>query len=127
MAFLVDSNIIIYSYNTEYAYLRDIIVSPSCSISEISRVEVLGYHGLKNDEEEYFQDIFNYVPVIFPSQPIFDQAIELRKQYNLKLGDSLIAATALINGLTIYTRNLIDFAKVEGLKSVNPILIKTGQ
>jgi predicted nucleic acid-binding protein len=127
MDFLIDSNIIIYSYYPEYAYLRDIIVDQSSNISEISRLEVLGYHGLKQNEEIYFHDVFNFVTVIFPSQQIFDKAIQIRRQYNLKLGDSLIAATALISDLTIYTRNLNDFERIPDLKSINPIIIKTDQ
>lgn len=121
MVFLLDSNVIIYSYSSEYEYLRELVINESCTVSEISRVEVLGYHGLKKEEEKYFKDIFEYVPVILPDQDIFDRAIEIRKKYNLKLGDSLIAATASIHGLEIYTRNLSDFERVKGLKCVNPI------
>lgn len=50
MAFLLDSNLIIYSYSNEYEYLRDLIIDGSCIVSEISRVEVLGYHALKKEE-----------------------------------------------------------------------------
>jgi predicted nucleic acid-binding protein len=84
-------------------------------------VEVLGYHDLKNDERRYFDDIFSFVPIILPSPVIFDKAIEIRASYRLKLGDSIIAATALIHDLTLYTRNVSDFEKIAGLKMVNPI------
>jgi predicted nucleic acid-binding protein len=121
MAFLLDSNIIIYSYSNEYEYLRELIINESCVLSEISRVEVLGYHSLKEAEQKYFEYVFDYAPVIIPDQDIFDRAIVIRKKYNLKLGDSLIAATALVNSLEIYTRNLTDFERVDGLKCINPI------
>ncbi|MCW5912134.1 MAG: hypothetical protein KIT62_13760 [Cyclobacteriaceae bacterium] len=71
MAFLVDSNIIIYSYSSDYEYLRKLILDESCTVSEISRVEVLGYHTLKQEEEKYFKDVFNYVPLILPSKVCF--------------------------------------------------------
>jgi len=121
MAFLLDSNLIIYSYSNEYEYLRKFIIDGSSAVSEISRVEVLGYHALKTDEEEYFKDVFEYLPIILPDQDIFNKAIEIRKKYNLKLGDSLIAATALIHDLEIYTRNLNDFERVKKLKCINPM------
>jgi len=121
MAFLVDSNIIIYSYLDKYQYLRKLIVDESASISEISRIEVLGYHKLTADEENYFLDIFDLVVINIPSKEVFDKAIQLRKMYNLKLGDSLIASTAIIHELTLYTRNIADFEKVTGLKCINPI------
>lgn len=119
---LIDSNIIVYSYLPQYQYLRDIFVKESVFISEISRIEVLGYHKLTKDEEIYFKDIFHFIPVILPSPPVFDAAINIRKMYNLKLGDSLIASTALVHGLTIYSRNLKDFERVTDINCVNPIL-----
>lgn len=121
MQFLIDSNIIIYSYSNEYTYLREIITSELAAVSEISRVEVLGYHKLNPDEEKYFQDIFSFVPGIDLSKEILERAIKLRKQYQLKLGDSLIAATALVHHLTFYTRNTNDFEKIRGLRYINPI------
>jgi len=123
MSQLIDSNIIIYSYSEKYSYLRDIIISETAFVSEISRIEVLGYHKLTSDEERYFKDVFDFLPLVFPSQQIFNQALLVRKQYNLKLGDSIIAATALLNELTIYTRNIDDFKKVEGLTCINPIQV----
>ena len=109
MAFLIDSNIVIYSYLDKYQYLRKLIIDESARVSEISRIEVLGYHKLTTDEEKYFLDIFNFVTVVIPSKEIFDKAIQLRKLHNLKLGDSLIASTAIIHDLTLYTRNVDDF------------------
>lgn len=44
---IIDSNILIYSYSEEYKYLRELIWSEGVFASEISRLEVLGYHGLK--------------------------------------------------------------------------------
>lgn len=120
--FLIDSNIIIYSYSNQYEYLRSLFFKESAFVSEITRVEVLGYHKLTNEEESYFQDIFNFLPVISPSLQIFYTSITIKKTYNLKLGDSIIAATALINGLSIYTRNLSDFKKITSLKCTDPII-----
>ena len=121
MASLIDSNIIIYSYLNDYQYLREIITEESTNISEISRVEILGFHHLNADEENYFNDVFNLVNIISPTQEIFDKAIQIRKQYNMKLGDSLIAATALISKLSLLTRNITDFEKITGLKCINPV------
>jgi toxin FitB len=120
--FLIDSNIILYSYLPQYDYLKNIFLQESIFVSEISRVEVLGYHKLTKDEEAYLKDVFDIIPSIFPSQQVFDTAIDVRKKYNLKLGDSIIAATAMVHELTIYSRNLKDFEKIPQLKFVNPIV-----
>ncbi len=119
--YLIDSNIIVYSYLPQHEYLRELFIKDSIYVSEISRLEVLGYHKLTANEEIYFKDIFNLIPVIFPSQQVFDSAIGIRQSYNLKLGDSLIAATALVHGLSIYTRNLSDFEKANVVNCNNPM------
>ena len=120
--FLVDSNIIIYSFFLEHAYLRSLIVTDGTYVSEISRVEVLDYHKLSPKEEIYFRKLFSLVPIIAPSQVIFDTAIEIRKKHNSNLGDSIIGATALSHGLSIYSRNLKDFEKINNIICVNPVL-----
>jgi len=120
--YLIDSNIIIYSYSEEFQYLREIISGDNVYTSEISKVEVLGYHKIKHNEDIYFRDIFDFLPTLLPDQNIFDRAIKIRKAFNLKLGDSIIAATAMEYDLSIYTRNLSDFERVEGLNCINPII-----
>jgi len=120
--YIIDSNIIIYSYQEEFKYLRNIIANDNAFVSEISRVEVLGYHKLSYDEGLYFQELFEFMPMILPGKRTFDKAIEIRRKYNLKLGDSIIAATAMEYQLSIYTRNLEDFERVIDLKCSNPVI-----
>jgi len=121
MAFLLDSNIVIYSYKAEFRYLRNLVADSAACISEISRVEILGYHQLKADEEKYYHEMFDFINIIDTSKEIFDKAIEVRRQFNLKLGDSIIAATAIIYGLDLYTRNMGDFLKIQSLPCIDPI------
>jgi hypothetical protein len=49
------------------------------------------------------------------------EAIRLRQSRSIKLGDSIIAATALCHGLTLATRNTADFDWIDGLKLLNPV------
>jgi len=51
------------------------------------------------------------------------KAIEIRKTHKTKLPDAIIAATALVNELTIITRNTKDFDKIERLEVLNPYYI----
>jgi predicted nucleic acid-binding protein len=47
-------------------------------------------------------------------------AIQLRRRQTIRLGDAIIAATALEHALSLVTRNTDDFQWIEGLTLVNP-------
>ncbi len=117
---IIDSNIIIYSIEPEYEYLRTLVKDASNYVSAVSRVEVLGF-PLTTAEEIYFQNIFTVLQTIPVSDEVLEKAIELRRSYRLKLGDSLIAASALLFDLELQTRNVADFKKIPNLKLHNPI------
>lgn len=54
------------------------------------------------------------------STEVADVCISLRKKYKTKLPDAIIAATALVTGLTLITRNVNDFKDIKDLKVLNP-------
>jgi predicted nucleic acid-binding protein len=118
---LIDSNILIYSSKEEYAYLRDVIISDKTCFSEVSKLEVLGYHRITDFEKEYFTKVFSLSPIFQISSNVIDLAISIRKQYNLGLADAIIGATGLLFDLTILTRNIKDFEKIVGLNVKNPV------
>ena len=47
---------------------------------------------------------------------IADEAGRLRSEVGIRLPDALIAATALVHGVAVDSRNLSDFRKVPGLR-----------
>lgn len=47
---------------------------------------------------------------------VADRAGLVRGETGVRLPDALIAATALIHGLTVHTRNLRDFQRIPGLR-----------
>lgn len=118
---LLDSNILIYSYQKAYRYLKNLVLDPSNSVSEISRLEVLGFHKLSEEERNYLESVFFILNTIPINKEVIDKAIELRKKYKIKSNDSIVAATALLNDLELFTRNTSDFENIEGLKIKNPI------
>ena len=118
---LLDSNIIIYSAKEEYSYLRHIHKEDNVFISEITRLEVLGFHRILSDQEKYFKSVFSVITLIPISTEIIDDAIKFRKSYNLSVGDSIISATAKLYKLKLYTNNESDFTGIKGLKIYNPL------
>ncbi len=118
---LLDSNAIIYSIKPEFDGLRQLITKYNPAISAISYVEVLGYHKLNAADKEDFVEFFEASRIISVSQSILEQAVALRQQRRMSLGDSIIAATALLNGLTLVTANIADFGWIEKIKLMNPL------
>ena len=119
---ILDSNILIYAYSEMHKHLRSLIWSEDTSVSEISRLEVLGYHGLNELESQFHKDAFLVLKTFEIDARVLDEAIRLRREYKMKIGDSIVAATALIHGQELYTRNTIDFSKIPDLKVVNPMI-----
>ena len=118
---LLDSNIFIYSTQSEYASLCEWCMNQDIHASDITKLEVLGYHRLSEEDRDSLQRLLGFA-VIYPvSSPIIESAITLRQQKNMSLGDAIIAATALEHHQTLATRNLKDFDWVEGLKVVDPL------
>ncbi|HMV42502.1 MAG TPA: type II toxin-antitoxin system VapC family toxin [Leptospiraceae bacterium] len=117
---LIDSNILIYSSLDEFTYLKEYIQSEN-SISEISILEVLGYHKITEEEKIYFKSAFTILTIIPLNRNIIDKAVELKQQRKLSIGDSIIAATALILSLDVLTRNEDDFSAIKDIKVFNPI------
>jgi predicted nucleic acid-binding protein len=117
---LVDSNILIYASQPEHAQLRRFIADHAPAVSAVSYVEVLGYPQLDDEERQHLEEFFRLARVLPLSQAVLDQAVVLRQQRKMSLGDALIAGTALVHGLTLVTRNVDDFQWVQGLTLLNP-------
>lgn len=57
------------------------------------------------------------------TKEIVDKTIELRKACTIKIPDAIIAASAIIHGSTLITRNASDFNVVKNLNVLNPFAI----
>jgi predicted nucleic acid-binding protein len=117
---LVDSNILIYAAQPGYAQLRRFIADHAPAVSAVSYVEVLGYHQLDDEARQYLAEFFRLAQVVPLSQAVLDQAVALRQQRKMSLGDALVAGTALVHGLPLVTRNVGDFQWIQGLSLLNP-------
>ncbi|MEM6697251.1 MAG: type II toxin-antitoxin system VapC family toxin, partial [Bacteroidota bacterium] len=119
---VLDSNIIIYSIYPEYSYLRSLVSDRNNAVSAVSIVETLGYHKISADDKKYYESIFKVLKILDITPEVIDKAVEIRQSKNIKLGDALIAATALIYDLELNTRNLKDFQSIPDIKLHNPII-----
>lgn len=119
---LLDSNMLIYSCQLEFNYLKPLVLKKANCVSLISKLEVLGFPRLQPLEKQYFENVFKILTLLPINEKIINHAIELRQQFKMKSNDSIIASTALLYNLTLYTRNIDDFKNIIGLKIINPIM-----
>lgn len=119
---LLDSNIIIYSALPENEFLREFIRSHSPYVSDISRIEVLGVQKLTAEDIEYFDSFFEATTMIVVSEEVILEAITLRQKRKMSLGDSLVAASAIVNDFALVTNNTKDFKWINSLTLINPFL-----
>lgn len=121
---LLDSNIIIYAVLPDYSGLRDFLADYHFHVSEISKLEVLGYPKLSIIDKQNFEYFFTDIATEhIISSMIISSAVKLRQVRKMSLGDSIIAATALIHQLPIITRNNRDFDWNEDLIVINPFTL----
>ena len=118
---LLDSNIIIYSAKPGSATLRSFLEGIRRYVSVISYIESFGYQNLTPEEFRQLETIFRRTQILPLTDDIAEQAISLRQQRRMGLGDSIIAATAMIHSLTLVTRNTEDFRRIGGLQLLDPL------
>jgi len=116
---IFDSNIVIYAARPEHQWLRDFIATQAPFVSAITYVEVLGYHRLAAEEQRAFEAFFAAAPVIAISTPVLERAVALRQLRKMSLGDALVAATSLVHGHVLATRNVADFRWIASLQLVD--------
>ncbi len=115
MAYLLDTNIVIYYFDglTDDDVIHTILAE-SFKISIITKIEFLGWGKFATNPESQTKarEFISHATIFNLKEPIAEQAILLRQKYKTKTPDAIIAATALVNGLTILTNNTSDFSRL---------------
>ena len=121
---LLDTNAVIDYVGNKLPVLSalalDKALDGDLNTSIVVRIETLGFNG-PLDEMQRLKGFLNLAETFYVDDEIADRTIELRKTYQkLKLGDAIIAATALVHNFIIITRNTSDFKNIDGLEYLNP-------
>jgi predicted nucleic acid-binding protein len=120
--YLIDTNVAIYYFglalSTESEKFIDKILGERYSISVINRIELLGFDRLNVNESDALS-AFILKSIIFDlEEDIILETIQIRKKYNIKLPDAIIAATCLVNNCSLITNNIKDFDKISRLNLI---------
>ena len=119
MAYLLDSDVLIdVSRNRQEAIDYVDTLPDPWAISQVTAMELLA--GARNKREVSYLDAFlSSYPLVPLSDTIGKKAYQLlivyAKSYGLHVFDSIIAATAIDEGLTLVTKNRKHFAMIEGI------------
>jgi predicted nucleic acid-binding protein len=118
---ILDSNILIYFVDPGYERLREYLEQQETELfaSLISKLEVLGYHQLTIGNRLDLERLLGNMAILPISNSVIDKAIQLRQQRRRSLGDSIIAATALLYNLPVLTNNVADFSTIDGLQVIS--------
>ncbi|GHV68889.1 motility twitching protein PilT [Bacteroidia bacterium] len=121
--YLIDSNVLI-DYLAERIPLTKLhfverIFERQFIISVVAKIEVLGFDDLPH-KIAAMEDFVALAQVIPLDERIIQRTIMLRRCVKkLKIGDAIIAATALEYNFVLLTRNVDDFKQILNLRIEN--------
>jgi len=117
--YLIDTNVAIYYFglalSKDAEKFMDQVLSERYFISVINRIELLGFKQLNGNESDTLYSFVLKSSIFDLEEEIILETIEIRKTYNIKLPDAIIAATCLVNNCSLITNNIKDFDKINGL------------
>ncbi len=121
--YLIDTNVIGHLFADRLPEASKIfvkeVVNDAFIISVAVEIEALTYHETP-DKMPLIEEFINLATILPLDEAVTKKAIELRRNNRkLKLGDAIIAATAMVHELTLLTNNTKDFIKINGLKVID--------
>ncbi len=125
---LCDTNILIELYKNNPQIITELhqIRVNNIAISVITQSE-LYFGALNKTELNNIKKHLNLIHIFPLDLTISNQFMELMETYSLShkltIPDALIAATALVHEMELYTLNRKDFRFIKGLKLYEPIII----
>ena len=122
--YLLDSNTVIDYiaglYSGKAVHWLNQLIDKEINVSVITKIEVLSFDPDKDDNYPILVDFFDASNIFELSDDIVSKTIQIRQKQKIKLPDTVIASTALVNGMTLVSRNIKDFKNVPDLDVINP-------
>lgn len=125
--YLLDTNILIYlqkgiSDAQAITFLSQAIAA-NPKISVITEIEVLGFKFDSVADLQKMEALIADTVVLPLDKAVALKTISIRRMHKIKLPDAIIAATALVHGLALITRNTSDFSSIDNLSVINPFAL----
>ena len=103
--YLLDTNAVLYLLSGNSCMIP--FLHTELSTSVISEMELLGYPKITENEYISIKKFLENCTSFTISEAIKNETISLRRKYNIKLPDAIIAATAIIESLHLISADVI--------------------
>ena len=123
--YILDTNIVIYYLKNMMpeevlTFVEGKLFSEKPKLSVITEIELLGWQKATEEDIDSIKEFIENTKVLELSEIVKNKTIEIKRSYNIKLPDAVIAATALLYNLELITRNVEDFKNIANLRIKNP-------
>jgi predicted nucleic acid-binding protein len=119
--FLIDTNVVIDVLgNVMPDSVKSIVSQMPLIVSAVTYIEILGWHKAIASQLTTLRKFMDVATILPINQPVVETTVLVRQQKKIKLGDAIIAATALVHNMTLVTRNTSDFKSIDNLLVLNP-------
>jgi predicted nucleic acid-binding protein len=101
-------------------YVKNVLSQMPLIVSAVTYMEALGWHGATPPQLTAVRKFMDAAVILPVNQPVVEATVLVRQQKKIKLGDAIIAATALVHNMILVTRNVSDFKSIDKLSVLNP-------
>jgi predicted nucleic acid-binding protein len=121
--YLIDNNVISDYFTGQFSdkamgFVSDVIdLTPNISV--ITVIEALSWRSPEKRYEAIIKEFVDNSNILGLSQKEVARCVQIRRSKKIKTPDAIIAATAIVNGLTLITSDA-DFANIPDLALINP-------
>lgn len=113
---LVDTNILLYLLKGSNT-LEEILQGKQIFISFITELELIGFKDISESKEKLIKSLLEDCIVFSLNNEVKLQYVAIRKKYNLKLADAIIAASAISMNIPLISADK-QFTSVKELNLV---------
>ncbi|MCD8528781.1 MAG: type II toxin-antitoxin system VapC family toxin [Chitinophagales bacterium] len=110
---LLDTNIIIYLLNGD-SELAEFLMDKKLYVSFVSEIELIGFPDITEVQAKGIQSFLDECIPININNQIKKETIRIRRDFNVKIPDSIVIASAICMNIPVFTSDK-QFGKVSGL------------
>ena len=122
--YVVDTSAVIKYLNQTFPVKAisfiDNLIDAESNISFVTEIELQAWNPVNPADLLVCIQFVQLSNITGIDRHIIEETINIRKNYKLKIADAIIAATAIVNDLTLLADNDKDFKKIPSLSYLNP-------